>query len=174
MTLKSFRWPYNTSAKKESSTSSATQHSKHGSLDSRKPSSRNYDTYNPLIILEAKTASTVPDRACIKWPPPKKPRYPTIIRRRYKTIPLRDQIHIQVAKEAGLNLKKCSICGIERIHGNFHVHHINGDHNDNRPENLIVVCRDCHINLEHGYTTPSFASETDGVYGEADEILEDE
>jgi len=143
-------------------------------LGLKKHSSRNYDTYNPIIILEAKPALTVPDNAYVEWPLQKKPRYPAVIRRRYKTIPLRDRIHIQVAREAGSNLKKCSICGIERVHGNFHVNHINGDHNDNRPENLVVVCPDCHTSLEHGYTTPSFASEMDDVHGEEDGILEDE
>lgn len=31
----------------------------------------------------------------------------------------------------------------------LHVHHVNGDPNDNRLENLVTLCRDCHL-LIHG------------------------
>jgi hypothetical protein len=34
----------------------------------------------------------------------------------------------------------------------FHTHHINTDHTDNRPENLITICASCHKreHLRHG------------------------
>jgi len=73
-----------------------------------------------------------------------------------------------------LNLKKCSLCGVERSYGHFDIHHINGDRNDNRPENLLVLCRDCHINIENGYATTVFLSDTDGVREEDEGILTDE
>lgn len=40
--------------------------------------------------------------------------------------------------------KECKICG--RTNGNFkiHRHHINYNHGDNRPENLIYLCASCH------------------------------
>jgi hypothetical protein len=36
---------------------------------------------------------------------------------------------------------KCEICKSEK---NLHIHHINKNHKDNRIENLIVVCKNCH------------------------------
>lgn len=49
--------------------------------------------------------------------------------------------------ESGLKEKKCEICGIETWHGNpitLEMHHINGDHYDNRLENLQILCPNCH------------------------------
>lgn len=37
---------------------------------------------------------------------------------------------------------------------NFHVHHINEDVKDNRPENLITLCGTCHSVHHHSETTP--------------------
>ncbi len=37
--------------------------------------------------------------------------------------------------------KKCVICGFDKI---VDVHHLNEDHNDNRPENLIPLCPNHH------------------------------
>lgn len=42
----------------------------------------------------------------------------------------------------------CSLCGSEN---RIEVHHINGDRTNNRIENLIPVCSNCHI-LIHGDT----------------------
>ena len=44
----------------------------------------------------------------------------------------------------------CAICGeVWRGEDRFHVHHINYCKTDNRPENLITLCRDCHIKTNH-------------------------
>lgn len=46
--------------------------------------------------------------------------------------------------------KKCVVCGEENI---VAVHHLNEDHNDNRPENLIPLCpthhQYCHSKFKH-------------------------
>lgn len=47
----------------------------------------------------------------------------------------------------GLKERKCELCGITEWNGNslsFELHHINGNHYDNRFENLIVLCPNCH------------------------------
>lgn len=39
----------------------------------------------------------------------------------------------------------CTLCGFVPIHiCQLDVHHINGDHSDNRPENLTTLCANCH------------------------------
>jgi len=175
MTPISSKEPSNASVRKESSTSSETQHFNHGNLASRKHSSKNSDTYNPFRIFEAKPIPELPSKAHVKWPRPRKLRLPKIIRRSRELHPLRNQVHIRIAQESSLNRKICSVCGVECKYGNFDVHHINGDHNDNRPENLTVLCRDCHINVEHGYSATTFPSDMDGVHiEESDGVIEDE
>lgn len=37
----------------------------------------------------------------------------------------------------------CNICN--KVTSDFEVHHINGVNTDNRLENLMAVCKDCHI-----------------------------
>ena len=45
----------------------------------------------------------------------------------------------------GLDLTKCSECGFLAINPKqIDVHHINGDHFDNEPSNLQVLCANCH------------------------------
>ena len=49
----------------------------------------------------------------------------------------------------GLKENKCENpkCGITNWYGeqiNFHLHHINGNHHDNRLENLQILCPNCH------------------------------
>ena len=36
----------------------------------------------------------------------------------------------------------CYCCG--RRFSSIHIHHINGNHHDDRKENRVKVCRDCH------------------------------
>lgn len=56
--------------------------------------------------------------------------------------------------KAGLKENKCENpeCGISSWHGNLIVcqlHHINGDHNDNRLENLQMLCPNCHSQTDN-------------------------
>ena len=47
----------------------------------------------------------------------------------------------------GLKEQKCEICGISSWNNKpivLELHHINGDHYDNRLENLQIVCPNCH------------------------------
>jgi predicted restriction endonuclease len=48
--------------------------------------------------------------------------------------------------------EKCYICGSTE---KLQVHHINGDHNDNRPQNLAYVCLEHHCML-HRKRIPDF------------------
>ena len=55
----------------------------------------------------------------------------------------------------GLKEKKCERCGNKGTwmgsHLSLEVHHINGDHFDNRLENLEILCPNCHSQTEnHG------------------------
>ena len=63
----------------------------------------------------------------------------------------------------GLKENKCENpeCGITNWHGHelkFHLHHINGNHNDNRLENLILLCPNCH-SLTENYSGKKLKSE---------------
>ena len=65
--------------------------------------------------------------------------------------------------EEGLKENKCENpeCGITDWHGhkiNFHLHHINGNHNDNRLENLMILCPNCH-SLTENYSGKKLKSE---------------
>lgn len=49
--------------------------------------------------------------------------------------------------EEGIKEDKCERCGISEWQGEkltLQLHHINGDHNDNRLENLQILCPNCH------------------------------
>lgn len=55
--------------------------------------------------------------------------------------------------EDGIKEYKCEKCGITEWEGKpapLELHHINGDHFDNRLENLIILCSNCHA-IEHQY-----------------------
>lgn len=50
--------------------------------------------------------------------------------------------------EEGIKENKCEICGQLPFHNGMELvlqlDHINGDHNDNRLENLRILCPNCH------------------------------
>ena len=51
----------------------------------------------------------------------------------------------------------CTACAfVARHRSQFDVHHINGDHSDNRPENLVTLCANCH-RLLHAIGADEFA-----------------
>lgn len=53
--------------------------------------------------------------------------------------------------QTGTKEQKCEICGIIDWNGKpltFELHHINGNHYDNRLENLQILCPNCHSQTE--------------------------
>ncbi len=52
----------------------------------------------------------------------------------------------------GLKENKCECCGLSEWQGKplvCELHHINGDSTDNRIENLIILCPNCHSQTEN-------------------------
>jgi len=47
------------------------------------------------------------------------------------------------------DIPKCARCGEER-HQLLHKHHINRNRKDGRPENLLLLCANCHTGLHSG------------------------
>jgi DNA-binding CsgD family transcriptional regulator/5-methylcytosine-specific restriction endonuclease McrA len=49
--------------------------------------------------------------------------------------------------DAGVKTRRCESCGLTEWQGSeipLTLHHINGDRHDNRPENLQILCANCH------------------------------
>lgn len=54
--------------------------------------------------------------------------------------------------KSGFKENKCEKCGIKEWNGkpiSFHLHHKNGNHNDNRLENLESLCPNCHSQTDN-------------------------
>jgi len=52
----------------------------------------------------------------------------------------------------GLKEKKCEVCGITEWQGKpapLELHHISGDKFDNRIENLMILCSNCHSQTDN-------------------------
>lgn len=52
-------------------------------------------------------------------------------------------------REAGYKCYICELCLFEHTALILNVHHIDYNPQNNQPDNLVVLCRDCHIRL-HG------------------------
>lgn len=73
----------------------------------------------------------------------------------------------------GLKEYKCECCGLTEWNGKYislQLHHINGIHNDNRLENLQILCPNCHSQTEN------FASKGKGtsIIRKADNLKKEE
>lgn len=54
--------------------------------------------------------------------------------------------------EEGKKEVKCECCGLSEWNGKqipLELHHINGDHHDNRFENLMAICPNCHAQTDN-------------------------
>lgn len=60
-----------------------------------------------------------------------------------------DRLKHRLIKE-GLKENKCEVCGVSGDDFFLELHHINGDHNDNRLENLQILC------MQHHHETKDF------------------
>ncbi len=49
---------------------------------------------------------------------------------------------------------RCELCGRISPRGQLHVHHINKDWRDQRPENLQTLCIGCHLGKMHNKKSP--------------------
>lgn len=41
--------------------------------------------------------------------------------------------------------KECYICSSQELPNNLHIHHIDWNHNNNTPDNVVVLCQRCHV-----------------------------
>ena len=50
---------------------------------------------------------------------------------------------------------KCELCGYSEYSGSLHVHHKDGDKNNNNMSNLSVLCSNCHMEYHHNNKSTS-------------------
>lgn len=78
--------------------------------------------------------------------------------------------------EEGLKEQKCECCGNTEWNGKpipLQIHHINGDHFDNRIENLQVLCPNCHSQTDNfGSKNKTNNIRTTTPLPKADELIE--
>ena len=48
-------------------------------------------------------------------------------------------------------IEKCARCGYSEMKCSLHVHHLDGDKDNNNIANLLVLCANCHYGLHHKY-----------------------
>ena len=41
--------------------------------------------------------------------------------------------------------KECFICDSQEAQENLHIHHVDWHHDNNDPENIVVLCKRCHV-----------------------------
>jgi hypothetical protein len=79
----------------------------------------------------------------------------------------RSHLKIRLVQE-GLKQDRCEACGITEWRGgalSMHLHHVNGDGSDNRLENIVFLCPNCHSQTDtyggrNGHRKPRTAAAT--------------
>jgi len=104
-------------------------------------------THKEEAILKAKPSEEV-DRAKIKWPKIKwkRPRGETVFKpKKYRRLRLSGFYLRNLLEKHGRDVTHCEnpYCEARR---HLQIHHKDGNPNNNSLENLIVLCRNCHIN----------------------------
>lgn len=53
---------------------------------------------------------------------------------------------------------ECSMCGAEKSTNgkSLHIHHVDENQNNNKPENLLLICSKCHRHAHVKYWRPNF------------------
>lgn len=48
-----------------------------------------------------------------------------------------------------MNKVECLRCGYNEFPSSLHKHHIDLNHNNNNPQNIIILCSNCHFGIHH-------------------------